>query len=159
MPWFQLRRLFFRAPAPSERSFMIGKLLFFPLCEGDDTLREKKIATRFFFLCGGSFRDVDLGQRAFSRRHQFDVYCIKRGRAWPRENIKASSISLEKKKNRWTKIHYTRTTTTDGKVPLFSWPRGTGQRRWKETIPVQFRSILLFSSWWVMAMVRRIFRR
>lgn len=98
MPWFQLRRLFFRAPAPSERSFMIGKLLFFPLCEGDDTLREKKIATRFFFLCGGSFRDVDLGQRAFSRRHQFDVYCIKRGRAWPRENIKASSISWEKKK-------------------------------------------------------------
>lgn len=71
----------------------------FSLCARATTHWGKKNSPLgFFFLCGGSFRDVDLCERAFSRRHQFDVYCIKRGRAWPRENIKASSISWEKKK-------------------------------------------------------------
>lgn len=74
------------------------KTLVFPSVRGRRHTEGKKSPLGFLFLCGGSFRDVDLCERAFSRRHQFDVYCIKRGRAWPRENIKASSISWKKKK-------------------------------------------------------------
>lgn len=148
----------FSCPCRSEPSFMIGKLLFFPLCE-DDTL--EKIATQFFILfithsgAAGPFATLTC-ERAFSRHHQFDVYCIKRGRAWPQENIKASSISLEKKKKtRWTKIHYTARRQRMGKSRFFFQPSGYRSASLKGNHPrsISFDFIIFFIAddgdrWW-----------
>lgn len=145
-------------PAPSELPSWLENSCV-SLCAAMTTHWGKKNRYPAFLpVCGGPFPTLTC-ERAFSR-HQFDVYCIKRGRAWPRENIKASSIRWSKKK----KIAQRKFITQDDDngwdgLPFFFCLRGTGQRRWKETIPVQFRSILLFSSLWRPLMVGRISRR